>query len=56
LSRGELSDQLEGIGFKEAGDALAATIYGAVPLDALAEALRRCDELRAIAGTPDGLS
>lgn len=56
LSRAELSDQLEAIGFKEAGSALAATIYGVVPLDALAEGLRRCDELLAIAGTREGLS
>lgn len=48
LSRAELPAQLAAIGFKDAGDALSATIYGAVPLDALAEAVRHGEELLAV--------
>lgn len=52
MSRAELPAQLAAIGFKDAGDALAATIYDAVPLEALAEAVRHGEELLAVSRTP----
>ena len=52
LSRAELPAQLAAIGFNDAGDALASTIYDAVPLEALAEAVRHGEELLAVPRTP----
>jgi hypothetical protein len=51
LSRAELPEQLEALGFHEAGDALTATIVGPMSLEDLAAAVGHCEELLAVAAT-----
>ena len=48
LSRAELPEQLDALGFQEAGDALRTIIFASVSLEALADAVVRCEELLAV--------